>query len=610
MVSPPLSLVISPLDWGPPFERSLRAAAAALSPQDELLVVFDGLPVPPRHWLIESGATLLYTGGHRGAAAARQLAAARARHEILLFVDADVEIDHEAVNRVRQQFHRDPSRQSWVGSYDATPVAPGLGVSHRHLPPPPTAVSPSAGAGAGPLSPGYEAVRRDRILPDLGMPGPSPQPWSLGPVGLLVAIARRPLRPPIWLKRHQTLARVALALLALLTLAALVKGLLLLFWQTQDAKDLYQRFDEWRLFRDQIYPSHRLASPEHKALPYFRTTVYLPWALPLFGLLFAGGGLWQGKVVIFLASLAALALMSRVGWYCLRPWGPRAGWLGALCCLAISGNANCLAHGQFAIMGMGLITLQWLLLNRQRPKAASLCWVLAMVKPQIAATYALPFLRRRWFSGLLWGSVVLLGLSAAALAHTHTAPMDFLICWLQTLSVFVNNSNINALGELLRVLQNSSFPKLAMLLGGFLMVVPVLAPLGWRLLCQLQVNLEAGLIVMDALHLAGVCGLLGMLGFYHNPYDNIMLYPALLACWRDTFLMPCWGHLLLALAMAASLWTPQSLLDLLPGGKILQTLIWLVVTMVLLGHLLKGKTHQPTPIRCFNPGPWPGATEL
>jgi hypothetical protein len=606
MVSLPLSLVISPIDWGEP---SLRAAVAALSPQDELLVVFDGLPHPPPHWLIESGATLLYTGGHRGAAAARQLAAARARYEILLFIDADVEIDHEAVNRVRQQFHRDPSRQSWVGSYDATPVAPGLGGRQVAVARPPTVVSPSAGAGT--LFPGYEAVRRDRLLTlgrgngeayrqphehgDLILPG------SLGPVGLLAAIARRPLHTPIWLKRHQTLAqtlaRVALALLALLALAALAKGLLLLFWRTQDAKDIYQRFDEWRLFRDQIYPSGRLASPEHQALPYFRTTVYLPWALPLFGLLFAGGGLWQGKVVIFLASLAALALMSRVGWYCLRPWGPRAGWLGALSCLAIPSNASCLAHGQFAIMGMGLITLQWLLLNRQRPKAASLCWVLAMVKPQIAATYALPFLRLRWFSGLLWGSVVLLGLSAAALAHTHTAPMDFLISWLQTLSVFVNKGNINALGELLRILQNSSFPRLALLLGGFLMVVIVLAPLGWRLLCQLQVNLEAGLIVMDALHLAGVCGLLGMLGFYHYPYDNIMLYPALLACWRDTFLMPCWGNLLLALALAASLWTPQSLLDLLPGGKILQTLIWLVVTLVLLGRLLKGKAHQPTPVQ-------------
>ena len=61
--------------------------------------------------------------------------------------------------------------------------------------------------------------------------------------------------------------------------------------------------------------------------------------------------------------------------------------------------------------------------------------------------------------------------------------------------------------------------------------------------------------------------------------------------------MPCWGHLLLALAMAASLWIPQSLLDLLPGGKILQTLIWLVVTLVLLGRLLKGKAHQPTPVQ-------------
>jgi len=43
---------------------------------------------------------------------------------------------------------------------------------------------------------------------------------------------------------------------------------------------------------------------------------------------------------------------------------------------------------------MGLISVQWLLLERQRPLPAGLCWALAMLKPQIAAAFALPLLQQ------------------------------------------------------------------------------------------------------------------------------------------------------------------------------------------------------------------------
>ena len=79
-----------------------------------------------------------------------------------------------------------------------------------------------------------------------------------------------------------------LVLLALLGLAATTKGLIL-GWRYSDT-DLYERLDEWRLFAQGIYPSHQLASLKQRALPHFRTSVYLPWALPLFGALLPGEG--------------------------------------------------------------------------------------------------------------------------------------------------------------------------------------------------------------------------------------------------------------------------------------------------------------------------------
>lgn len=741
IIAPAISLIMPTIDWGPPFDRCLQAAVAALGPQDELLVVFDGSPPAPTDWLLQSGATLLYSGERSGPAAARNLAAAQAHKEILLFVDADVELHGDAATRVRQQFQRDPELQAVFGSYDATPAAPGL-VSrfrnllhhHTHTSHPGPACTFWAGCGA---------VRRDRflalggfdaetyrqpciediefglrlhdhggrILLDPAIQGTHHKNWTLGlmvrtdiqqraipwsqlllhrrqipatlnlspaarisaglslivPIALmglavpllwpwplvallgtlipllmlnrsflgllrrqgglqlavpgaglhllyllysslsflavlLVGLASTPLPSPAWLKQHSpllgNLARISMVLLTLLATLYALRGLAVgstSLLPAQDFRDLYQRLDEWQLFRDGVYPSGPLASPEERALPYFRTTVYLPWALPLFSILFAWGGIWQGKIVILLFSLIALALMATIGWHCLRSWGYWASWVGALSPLAITGNVTCLYHGQFSIICMGLITLQWLLLNRHRPMAAGLCWALAMVKPQIAISYALPFLQRRRLSGLLLGSAVLLGLSAAALAHTRTSPLKLLISWFQVLPWFINRNraNFSGLGAMVANLQSLSPIKVALMICLLLGVAGIiLVVLRRQLFYQLEIDPVAKFLSSDPLDLAGFCALVGMLGFYHGAVDNIMLYPTLLACWRETFLAPRWGNLLLLLLMVGSVWAPQSLLDLLPGSKSAQTLIWLLVAMVLLWRMLKGKALE------------------
>ena len=78
----------------------------------------------------------------------------------------------------------------------------------------------------------------------------------------------------------------------------------------------------------------------------------------------------QGKLIIGAVSLAALALMAAIGWSTLKPLGRRAGWLGLLTPVAIVGNGTCLAFGQFSLLCMGLISLQWILLARRRAGSA------------------------------------------------------------------------------------------------------------------------------------------------------------------------------------------------------------------------------------------------
>ena len=55
--------------------------------------------------------------------------------------------------------------------------------------------------------------------------------------------------------------------------------------------------------------------------------------------------------------------------------------------------------GQFSAACVGLVTLQWLLLQRQKPLLAGLCWALAMIKPQIAVPFVLPLLLPHYRKG-------------------------------------------------------------------------------------------------------------------------------------------------------------------------------------------------------------------
>ncbi len=121
------------IDWGPSFNLCVRAVEAALGTADELLVVFDG-PLPhPLAWLISVATAILHTGSRGGPAAARNCAAREARNELLMFVDADVELHSDAIQRVRSHFAMDPRLDAVFGSYDDRPAAEGLVSQFRNL---------------------------------------------------------------------------------------------------------------------------------------------------------------------------------------------------------------------------------------------------------------------------------------------------------------------------------------------------------------------------------------------------------------------------------------------------------------------------------------------
>jgi GT2 family glycosyltransferase len=134
----PLSVVIPATNRPPTLDRCLAAVRAAAGRTDEIVVV-DG----------PSGL---------GAVEARNIGAARARHDVIVFVDADVEVHADALERIRAAL-ADPDTTAVFGSYDdapsvATTVSTFRNLLHHH-------VHQSNAGPTGTFWTGLGAVRRD-----------------------------------------------------------------------------------------------------------------------------------------------------------------------------------------------------------------------------------------------------------------------------------------------------------------------------------------------------------------------------------------------------------------------------------------------------------------
>jgi GT2 family glycosyltransferase len=158
-----LTVVIPATDAPPTLPACLAAIDAADEAPEEVVVVDRPAPL--------------------SASAARNAGAARAAGDVLVFVDADVEVHRNAFGRIRAAFRDDPRLDAVYGSYDDSPRAPSVvsafrNLLHHHV----------HHAGAGPAETfwtGIGAVRRSVFL-DVGgfdaarYPHPSVEDIDLG----------------------------------------------------------------------------------------------------------------------------------------------------------------------------------------------------------------------------------------------------------------------------------------------------------------------------------------------------------------------------------------------------------------------------------------------
>lgn len=137
-----LSVIVPATDAPATLGRCLDAIRASMPPSAELIVQAEP--------------------GRAGPAAARNLAAATATGDVLVFVDSDVLIGPGALPGIARRFEREPELTALFGSYDDAPAAPGAvsrfrNLLHHHVHMASAGPAESFWAGLG-------AVRRDAFV--------------------------------------------------------------------------------------------------------------------------------------------------------------------------------------------------------------------------------------------------------------------------------------------------------------------------------------------------------------------------------------------------------------------------------------------------------------
>jgi hypothetical protein len=196
-----------------------------------------------------------------------------------------------------------------------------------------------------------------------------------------------------------------------------------------------------------------------------------------------------------------------------------------------------------------------------------------MIKPQIALPFALLFVWRSQWRGLVAGLGLLLGLSFFCSGWTGISLFRIGRYWLRGKMFDFARGHMQLLpfSDSYAHLLN---PTLLQWLFFALVIVLMLALVaflgGWR-----------GRV--DMINLTGLCSVIGALAFYHRGYDYVMVFPALIALFRMCLLPQGRAGLLIilvALANALLLWKPNNLILPFPLDS-LQTFVWFVAGLLL-----------------------------
>ena len=99
----------------------------------ECIVVDDGSTDNSAEVATKAGAIVRATGGRRGPAYARNIGAKSAQGAVLFFIDADVCVSPNTLERVQANFEQDPELSAVIGSYDDLPESQDFVSLYKNL---------------------------------------------------------------------------------------------------------------------------------------------------------------------------------------------------------------------------------------------------------------------------------------------------------------------------------------------------------------------------------------------------------------------------------------------------------------------------------------------
>ncbi len=129
-----VAVIIPVYNGGPGFARCLSACVAAQECiHHELIVVDNGSTDGSATLALGFGARVVHCPGPSGPGAARNAGAILTAADILVFVDADVEVSRAAVAQLAAHFYANPEVAAVFGSYDDSPDAKNFLSQYKNL---------------------------------------------------------------------------------------------------------------------------------------------------------------------------------------------------------------------------------------------------------------------------------------------------------------------------------------------------------------------------------------------------------------------------------------------------------------------------------------------
>jgi|CXWL01.1.fsa_nt_gi glycosyltransferase involved in cell wall biosynthesis len=128
-----VAVIVPVYNGGAKFRASLDSIKQTVPLPDEIIVVGDGDTDGSSQYAEAAGVTVYRFPQPGGPGRARNLGASKAKSDLLFFIDADVTVPENVIERARDIFARDADVAAMIGSYDDQPGESNFLSQYRNL---------------------------------------------------------------------------------------------------------------------------------------------------------------------------------------------------------------------------------------------------------------------------------------------------------------------------------------------------------------------------------------------------------------------------------------------------------------------------------------------